>query len=46
MFETDQVEFNIEVNRQDTSVEDIDWLTRQSLAELRELDVESAGKKR
>jgi hypothetical protein len=41
MTESDQVEFNIEVSAQDTSVEDIDWMTRQLLAELRELDIES-----
>jgi hypothetical protein len=41
MNETDQVEFNIEVSAPDTSTEDIDWMTRQLLSELRELDVES-----
>ena len=41
MNETDQVEFNIEVSAPDTSAEDIDWMTRQLLSELRELDVES-----
>jgi hypothetical protein len=37
----DRVEFNIEVSAYDTSAEDIDWMTRQLLSELRELDVES-----
>ena len=41
MDETDEVEFNIEVSAHDTSAEDIDWMTRQLLSELRELDVES-----
>jgi hypothetical protein len=35
------VEFHIEVSAQDTSAEDIDWMTRQLLSELRELDIES-----
>lgn len=41
MTEPDQVEFNIEVSAQDTSAEDIDWMTRQLLSDLRELDIES-----
>jgi hypothetical protein len=41
MTETDQVEFNIEVSATDASEEDIDGMTRQLLAELRELEVES-----
>lgn len=41
MTESDQVEFNIEVSAHDTSAEDIDWMTRQLLSELRELDIES-----
>jgi len=41
MTETDQVEFNIEVSATDASEEDIDSMTRQLLAELRELEVES-----
>jgi len=42
MTESDRVEFNIEVSAHDTSTEDIDWMTRQLLSELRELNVESA----
>ena len=42
MDKTDQVEFDIEVSATDASEEDIDNMTRRLLAELRELDVESA----
>jgi len=42
MNETDKAEFNIEVSATDTTEEDIDQMTRQLLAELREMDVESA----
>jgi len=35
-------QLNIEISASDATVEDIDWLTRQLLSELRELDVESA----
>ena len=42
MEETNKVEFHIEVSAHDASIEDIDWMTRQLLSELRELDIESA----
>jgi len=42
MEETNKVDFHIEVSAHDTSIEDIDWMTRQLLSELRELDIESA----
>jgi len=42
MDETGKAEFNIEVSATDTTDEDIDQMTRQLLAELREMDVESA----
>jgi len=35
-------QLNIEVSASDATEEDIDWMTRQLLFELRELDVESA----
>ena len=35
-------QFNIEVSASDATEEDIDWMTRQLLSELRELDIESA----
>ena len=35
-------QLNIEVSASDVTDEDIDWMTRQLLAELRGLDVESA----
>jgi len=38
----DFTQLNIEVSASDATVEDIDWMTRQLLSELRELDVESA----
>jgi len=42
MKETDKAEFVIEVSATDTTVEDIDRMTRQLLSELRESDVDSA----
>ena len=42
MNQPDKAEFNIEVSATDTTDEDIDWMTRQLLSELRELDIESA----
>ena len=42
MSKTDQAEFYIEVSATDATEEDIDWMTRQLLSELRELDIESA----
>lgn len=39
----DPIELNIKVSVEDASDEDIDLMTRQLLAELRERDVESAG---
>ncbi len=42
MNKTDMAEFNIEVNAEDVTDEDIDRMTRQLLSELRDLDVESA----
>lgn len=42
MTPTDKVEFNIEVSETDVAEEDVDNMTRQLLAELQELDVESA----
>ena len=35
-------QLNIEISASDATEEDIDWMTRQLLSELRELDVESA----
>lgn len=35
-------QLNIEISSSDATAEDIDWMTRQLLSELRELDVESA----
>ena len=37
----DFAQLNIEVSASDATEEDIDWMTRQLLSELRELDVES-----
>jgi hypothetical protein len=34
-------QLNIEISASDATAEDIDWMTRQLLSELRELDVES-----
>jgi hypothetical protein len=42
MTNSDLAQLNIEISASDTTVEDIDWMTRQLLSELRELDVESA----
>lgn len=41
MSETGQVEFYIEVNAVDITEEELDFITRQYLAELRETDVEA-----
>jgi hypothetical protein len=38
----DFTQLNIEISASDATQEDIDWMTRQLLSELRELDVESA----
>ena len=35
-------QLNIEISASDVTEEDIDWMTRQLLSELRELDIESA----
>jgi len=35
-------QLNIEISASDATEEDIDWMTRQLVSELRELDVESA----
>ena len=35
-------QLNIEISASDATEADIDWMTRQLLSELRELDVESA----
>lgn len=42
MNETDKVEFQIEVSAADATDEELDRMTRQLLAELRETNVESA----
>ena len=39
-------QLNIEISASDATAEDIDWMTRQLLSELRELDVESAELKK
>jgi hypothetical protein len=39
-------QLNIEISATDATAEDIDWMTRQLLSELRELDVESAELKK
>ncbi|MGZ9166363.1 MAG: hypothetical protein ACXW4U_14425 [Anaerolineales bacterium] len=38
----DLTQLNIEISASDASEDDIDWMTRQLLSELREMDVESA----
>ncbi|HEX9384804.1 MAG TPA: hypothetical protein VF918_00665 [Anaerolineales bacterium] len=38
----DFTQLHIEISASDATEEDIDWMTRQLLSELRELDVESA----
>jgi hypothetical protein len=38
----DFTKLNIEISASDVTEEDIDWMTRQLLSELRELDIESA----
>jgi hypothetical protein len=38
----DSNQLNIEVSATDATTEEIDWMTRQLLSELRELEVESA----
>lgn len=38
----DLAQLNIEIAAEDATMEDIDWMTRQLLSELRELDIESA----
>jgi hypothetical protein len=35
-------QLNLEISASDATEEDIDWMTRQLLSELKELDVESA----
>jgi hypothetical protein len=35
-------QLNIEISASDATAEDVDWMTRQLLSELRELDVDSA----
>jgi hypothetical protein len=42
MTDPDLEHLNIEISASDATVEDIDWMTRRLLSELRELDVESA----
>jgi hypothetical protein len=42
MSNPDFTQLNIEISASDVTEEDIDWMTRQLLSELRELDVESA----
>jgi hypothetical protein len=42
MSDPDLAQLNIEISASDVTEEDIDWMTRQLLSELRELDVESA----
>lgn len=42
MNKPDFTQLNIEISASDVTEEDIDWMTRQLLSELRELDVESA----
>lgn len=38
----DLTQLNLEISASDATEEDIDWMTRQLLSELKELDVESA----
>lgn len=42
MTNSDLKQLNIEISASDATPEDVDWMTRQLLVELRELDVESA----
>lgn len=42
MTNSDFAQLNIEISASDTTAEDIDWMTRQLLSELRDLDIESA----
>jgi len=42
MSDPDLAQLNIEISASDVTEEDIDWMTRQLLSELRELDIESA----
>jgi hypothetical protein len=42
MTNPDFAQLNIEISASDATAEDIDWMTRQLLSELRDLDVESA----
>ena len=42
MANSDLAQLNLEISASNATVEDIDWMTRQLLSELRELDVESA----
>jgi hypothetical protein len=39
----ESIEFEVEISAEDTTPEDIDGMTRQLLAELRNMDVESAS---
>ena len=43
MDEPGSTQLNIEISARDATAEDIDWMTRQLLSELRELDVESVA---
>jgi hypothetical protein len=42
MNDPDFTQLNLEISASDATEEDIDWMTRQLLSELKELDVESA----
>jgi hypothetical protein len=42
MSDPDLAQLNIEISASDVTEEDVDWMTRQLLSELRELDVDSA----
>jgi len=42
MSDPDLAQLNIEISASDVTEEDVDWMTRQLLSELRDLDVESA----
>lgn len=42
MTNSDFAQLNIEISASDATAEDVDWMTRQLLSELRDLDIESA----
>jgi hypothetical protein len=42
MTNSDFAQLNIVISASDATAEDVDWMTRQLLSELRDLDIESA----